>query len=128
MSVRFSDSKLSRRHWLGATSASVLGSSLLGGAPDGWLRALAAADAPVCGRKRSCLLLWMNGGPSQTDTFDMKPGHAHGGPFRPIETAAPGISVCEHLPGIARWMNRLSIVRSMSTREGDHARARDNLR
>ncbi len=70
----------------------------------------------------------MNGGPSQTDTFDLKPGHAHGGPFQPIATAVPGISVCEHLPEIARWTDRLAVIRSMSTREGDHGRARDNLR
>jgi uncharacterized protein (DUF1501 family) len=124
--------KLSRRDWLAATSGSLLSGSLLGGTLLGglsdWLRALAAADRPAGGRKRSCLLLWMNGGPSQTDTFDMKPGHAHGGPFRPIATGTAGISISEHFPGLAAWSDRLAVVRSMSTREGDHGRARLNLR
>ena len=47
---------------------------------------------------RSCILLWMNGGPSQMDTFDLKPGHANGGPFKAIETAVPGLRISEHLP------------------------------
>jgi uncharacterized protein (DUF1501 family) len=70
----------------------------------------------------------MNGGPSQTDTFDLKPGHAHGGLFKPIATRTTGISICEHLPKVAQWTDHLAIIRSMSTREGDHGRARDNLR
>src|SRR5580658_14199 len=127
MHSRFLPPKLSRRDWLASTSGGLLGSPLLGGL-GGWLKALAAADGPADGRKRSCLLLWMNGGPSQTDTFDMKPGHAHGGPFRPIATRTPGVSISEHLPGLAAWSDRLAVVRSMSTREGDHGRARVNLR
>ena len=74
-------------------------------------------------RKRSCILLWMNGGPSQIDTFDLKPGHANGGEFKEIETATPGIRISEHLPKIAAWTNRMAIIRSMSTKEGDHSRA-----
>ena len=115
--------QLSRRNWLAATTGTVLGSSL-----GGWLRALAAATETADRPKRSCLLLWMNGGPSQTDTFDLKPGHAHGGPFKAIATRTPGVSISEHLPRIASWTNRLAIVRSMSTREGDHDRAALNLR
>lgn len=123
MTSLLSPPKRSRRDWLAATSGSLLGGTLAG-----WLRALAAADAAASGRNRSCLLLWMNGGPSQTDTFDPKPGHAHGGPFRPIATRTPGIAISEHLPGLAAWSDRLAVVRSMSTREGDHGRARLNLR
>jgi hypothetical protein len=118
--------QVTRRRWLAGTSGTLLGSALAG-----WLQTLAAvagSSAPAARPKRSCVLLWMNGGPSQTDTFDLKLGHAHGGPFRPIATRTHGISICEHLPGIAQWSDRLAIIRSMSTREGDHARARDNLR
>src|SRR5262245_2296767 len=79
-------------------------------------------------RLRSCILLWMSGGPSQMDTFDTKPAHANGGPIRSIETAAPGIRISEHLPRLAAQMNRLAVVRSMSTREGDHGRATYHLR
>ena len=67
---------LSRRDWLKLTAAGVLGCST-----SGWLGALAADAAGNPQRKRSCILLWMSGGPSQLDTFDLKPGHPHGGPF-----------------------------------------------
>jgi hypothetical protein len=70
----------------------------------------------------------MNGGPSQTDTFDPKPGHANGGPFAAIHTSTPGIRIAEHLPLVARQMHHLAIVRSMQTREGDHGRASYHLR
>ena len=66
----------------------------------------------------------MTGGPSQIDTFDPKPGHANGGPFKPIETAVPGIRISEHLPKLAKQMKDLALIRSMSTKEGDHGRAR----
>lgn len=119
----FGLNQLTRRRWLQATSGSVAGAWL-----GGWFGSLASAMADSERSKRSCILLWMNGGPSQTDTFDMKLGHEHGGPFRSIATRAAGIQVCEHLPGIAQWTDRLAIIRSMSTKEGDHGRARDNLR
>jgi uncharacterized protein (DUF1501 family) len=65
----------------------------------------------------------MDGGPSQMDTFDLKPGHANGGPFREIATAVSGIRISEHLPQIARHMDRLALVRSMHSKEGDHGLA-----
>src|SRR5262245_42198865 len=114
---------VSRRQWLryslGAGSALSLGA---------WLPGLgaAAADHPQC--QRSCILLWMSGGPSQTDSFDLKPGHDNGGPFRDIPTAAEGVRISEHLPGVAGQMKHLAVVRSMSTREGDHGRATLHLR
>jgi hypothetical protein len=94
----------------------------------GWLPALAACAAGDPARKRACIVLWMAGGPTQTDTFDPKPGHANGGPFRAIDTAAPGVRVAEHLPRVAGQMKHLAVVRSMATREGDHARATLHLR
>ena len=54
------------------------------------------------------------------DTFDLKPGHVNGGPFREIATAVPGIQISEHLPQLARHMDRLVLVRSMTSKEGDH--------
>jgi hypothetical protein len=89
----------------------------------GWLERLAADTANDPGRKRSCILLWMNGGPSQTDTFDLKPDHPNGGPFKPRQTSAPGLQISEHLPKLAQFGDRLAVIRSMSTKEGDHARA-----
>jgi hypothetical protein len=97
-------------------------------AASGWFSQLAAQTAANPQRRRSCILLWMSGGPSQTDTFDPKPGHANGGPFSAIETNVAGIRIGQHLPQMAQQMNRLAIIRSMQTREGDHGRASYHLR
>jgi hypothetical protein len=109
---------LSRREALTLTAAGVTTASL-----SGWFGALADEAAPHPQRRRACILLWMNGGPSQTDTFDLKPGHANGGPYREIQTAVPGVRIGEHLPRLARQMRHIAILRNMSTREGDHGRA-----
>jgi hypothetical protein len=77
-----------------------------------------AAEARKQGKR--CILLWMNGGASQIDTFDMKPGRPTGGPFRPVATNVPGIQVCEYLPKIAQMADRLAIIRSMRTQSPDH--------
>ena len=69
------------------------------------------------------MLLWLNGGPSTIDLWDLKPGHANGGPFQTIETAVPGIAVSEHLPLLARWTKETAIIRSLTSKEGDHTRA-----
>src|SRR4051812_24842055 len=69
---------------------------------------------------KSCILLWMNGGASQIDTFDMKPGTPTGGPFRPISTRVPGTQVCEYMPKMAGLADRLAILRSMRTQSPDH--------
>src|SRR5215510_8378130 len=110
--------RLSRRDWLRLSTAGVVSYSL-----SGWLEALAADTAQHPQRKRSCILLWMNGGPSQMDTFDLKPGHANGGQFKEIPTSVPGIKISEHLPKIATHMNDMVLIRSMSTKEADHGRA-----
>src|ERR1700722_11476350 len=94
----------------------------------GWLEALADETANNPQRRRSCILLWMNGGPSQMDTFDLKPGHANGGTFKAIETSVPGIQISEHLPRLAQLADHLALLRSMSTKEGDHGRASYFLR
>jgi hypothetical protein len=98
------------------------------GLSSGWLTALAARAADDPARKRSCIVLWMAGGPTQTDTFDPKPDHANGGPFKTIDTAAEGVRIAEYLPKVAKVMKHLAIVRSMSTKEGDHGRATLHLR
>ena len=114
---------LSRREWLMLSSAGVVGYSL-----SGWLGQLADAAANDPRRRRSCILLWMNGGPSQIDTFDPKEGTVNGGPFRSIATAVPGIRISEHLPHVAATMRDIAIIRSMSTREADHGRATYQMR
>src|SRR3954463_7116089 len=107
---------LSRRDWLRLTAAGALGPSL-----PGCLPALAADAAAPPHRRRSCILLWMNGGPSTIDLWDLKPGHENGGPYKQIE-AAPDLLIGEHLPKIARHGKSLAVLRGMSTKEGDHAR------
>jgi hypothetical protein len=115
--------RLSRRDWLKLSAAGVIGYSM-----SGWLENLANAAAASPMRKRSCILLWMTGGPSQMDTFDLKPGHANGGPYKEIATKVPGIKISEHLPKIARHMDRMALIRSMRTREADHGRATYQMR
>ena len=69
---------------------------------------------------KRCIMLYMAGGASQIDTFDMKPGRPTGGEFRPVQTNVTGIQVCEYLPNIARHADKLGIIRSMRTRTPDH--------
>src|SRR5205814_2419755 len=85
----------------------------------GLVHSQTVADAAKKLAKR-CILLWMNGGASQIDTFDMKPGRSTGGPFRPISTNVPGIQICEYLPRLARMTDKLGIIRSMRTQSPDH--------
>ena len=102
-----------RRTWLKAVSW-----GLLGGSASGWLPALAEGLATDPRRKRHCILLWMTGGPSQTDTFDMKPSHANGGEFQEIATNVAGLRLSEHLPQLAKQADKLALVRGLSTKEG----------
>ena len=114
---------LSRRDFLSLNAVGALGASM-----SGWLPAFAAAAASDPQRKRSCILLWMSGGPATIDLFDLKVGHENGGPFKEIATAAPGLKFGEHLPRLAEHGKEIAVVRSMSTKEGDHGRATYYLR
>lgn len=69
---------------------------------------------------KRCILLWMNGGASQLDTFDMKPGRPTAGPFRPIGTKVDGLQICEYLPKMAKVADKLAVIRSMHTGSPDH--------
>lgn len=89
-----------------------------------WFGGLAANAASTGRKHKSCILLWMEGGPSQKDTFDLKPGTADAGEFKPIATSVPGIEISEHFPKLARQMHHAAILRSMRTPEGAHARAK----
>jgi hypothetical protein len=110
---------LSRREAFRVSLASALGVSF-----SGWLpRLAAAAGEEIKKQGKSCILLWMNGGPSQTDTLDLKVGHANGGPFKEADTPVPGLKISEHLPGVAKEMKDIALIRSLSTREGEHGLA-----
>jgi hypothetical protein len=107
----------SRRLWMQSLAAGAGAVSV-----SGWFSHLANALASDPSRKRQCILLWMSGGPSQTDTFDMKPNHANGGEFKEIQTAVPGLRWSEHLPKLASMSDEIAVIRGMSTKEGDHGR------
>ncbi len=107
---------LSRRAWFRRMTAGSLGLAWAG-----WMGELARAMAAER-KQRHCILLWMTGGPSQLDTFDPKPEHENGGEFKPIETSVPGLWISEHLPRLARLADQLAVIRSLSTKEGDHGR------
>lgn len=100
-------------------------------AMSGWMRVLAdqAVKAAPGGKAKakSCILLWMDGGPSHKDTFDLKPDSKGAGEFKPIKTSAAGVEISEHLPKLAKLMHHGALVRGMSSPEGAHQRAKYNL-
>jgi hypothetical protein len=100
----------SRRAFIHAGSLSLLGIDLAQ-----QLRA-AAQSGSARGKARSCILLWLEGGPSQMDTWDPKPNSA----FKAVSTNVAGIQVSELLPRMARRMDKMSLVRSMHTKGNDH--------
>ncbi len=85
----------------------------------GLFGSLARADEVAKNQKR-CILLWMNGGASQFETFDMKVGRPTGGPFRPVASNVVGTQVSEFLPRMARQMDKVTVIRSMHTSQIDH--------
>src|SRR5262249_5836566 len=81
----------------------------------------------LVGRARSCIMIFLFGGPSHVDTWDMKPDAPAGyrGEFKPIATTVPGVRLCEHLPRTARVLRHVALVRSVTMRgqvigDGDH--------
>jgi uncharacterized protein (DUF1501 family) len=84
---------------------------------------LAACADELKKKNRACILLWMAGGPSQFETLDPKPGAPTQGPTKAIPTAVPGIHIAEHMPRMAGVMKDLALVRSMTSKEGNHGRA-----
>ncbi|HVJ83389.1 MAG TPA: DUF1501 domain-containing protein [Planctomycetia bacterium] len=110
--------RLTRRDW-----NRLAGAGLLGVGASGWFDSLAAraAEQGSAGRRKACILLYMNGGPSHVDTFDIKPKVSE---FKAIPTAIGGVQFSEHLPKLAKSASDLVVVRGMSTSEGSHARAR----
>jgi len=102
-----------RRRGFIATTAGVLG----------LLNSLEANQDELKKNGKSAILLWMGGGPSTMDIWDLKPGAPTGGPFRPITTTGDA-QISEHMPLMAKQMHHMAIIRSMSTREADHSRGR----
>src|SRR5437764_3017239 len=84
---------------------------------------LAARAGELKKQDRACILLWMAGGPSQFETFDPKPGAATQGPTKAIATSAAGVQIAEHWTNLARVMKDVAVIRSMTSKEGNHGRA-----
>lgn len=119
--LRFCDG-LSRRRFLEVGSLSVFGLSLANLLRRPALGADSAGRAARYTSPRSVILIWQHGGPSQLDTFDMKPEAAREvrGPYQPIASSLPGLDVCELCPEQAKVMDRCTVIRSFSHGNGDH--------
>jgi len=107
--LRITGEQASRRDFLRVGSLGFLGIHL-----NQYLRA--ASVAKPDGKAQSCILLWLEGGPSHVDTWDPKSNSA----FKPMSTNVPGIQISELLPQVAKRMHKLAIVRSMHTKGNDH--------
>lgn len=110
---------MNRRHFM----RHLAGASALAGSALAMGQTLKANAGTLVKNRKAAILLWMGGGPSTMDIWDLKPGTNTGGPFKPISTNGD-VQICEHMPMMAQNMDKLSIVRSMSTREADHMRGR----
>ena len=114
---------LSRRTLLGAGTGGMLMSSLAS--------ALARADeagTTDSARPKSVILLWLEGGPSQLETFDPHVGSKIGGEVKSIDTSVKGLQIADTLPHTAEQMHLTSLVRSVTSKEGDHERAVYNIK
>lgn len=110
---------MNRRHFM----SHLAGASALAGSALAMGQTLKANAGTLKKNRKAAILLWMGGGPSTMDIWDLKPGASTGGEFKPISTNGD-MQICEHMPMMAKNMDKLSIVRSMSTREADHMRGR----
>lgn len=100
-----------------------IGGLALGGLSLADVLRLRANAAPGTGRTKSVIMIWLRGGASHIDSYDMKPGAPAEirGEFRPISTSVPGIQICEHLPRHAQIMDKLAILRGIKSVDiGDH--------
>jgi len=109
------DGAVSRRGFLRRLAAGAAGLGLLD-------RLTLHADE-IKKQRKAVILLWMAGGPSQFETFDPKPGADTQGPTRAIDTATPDIRIAEHWKKVAGVTKELAIIRSMTSKEGNHGRA-----
>ena len=110
---------MNRRHFM----KHLAGATALTGSAIAMGQTLHANAATLKKNHKAAILLWMGGGPSTIDIWDLKPGSSTGGPFKPISTNGD-VQICEHMPMMAKNMDKMSIVRNMSTREADHTRGR----
>lgn len=115
------DTRFPRRRWLQVTAGLGLCTSL---------RPLEAREVQERGRERpkSLIVLWMAGGPSQLETWDPHPGTEIGGPTQAISTSIRDVQIAAGFPQLAAELAALSVIRSLTSKEGDHERGTYNLR
>ena len=106
------DGGLTRRSFLLRSTSGLLGSAAFGWAG----RVRAEADA-LRRRGMACILLFLQGGASQFETFDPKPGTDTGGPTKAIDTVLPGVQIAEHWPKLAQQLNDIALIRSVTSNE-----------
>jgi hypothetical protein len=106
---------LSRRRLLERAAGAALGVGLLPGVD----RVLGAAPQPA-GRAKRLIYLYMAGGMTHLDTFDVKPGTENQGQTQAIATSVAGVQVSEYLPKLAGHMGKMAVIRSMNTQTADH--------
>ena len=110
---------------LAAAAAAAASRTALGGDPPVVERPPDPGDTLAGHAKaKRAIFVYLQGGPSHLDTFDPKPGRSTGGPFKPVQTAIPGVYLGEHVPKLAAQMQRFALIRSMTSKEGNHSRAR----
>ncbi len=111
-------SGMSRRHFMGHMASTTLALPAMQ-----FMSSMTANAAALRKANKSCILLWMSGGPSHMDIWDLKPDSSkNGGPFKPITTSADGVMISEHMPNVAKQMQHMNIVRSLNSKEGNHDR------
>ncbi|MGI8982451.1 MAG: DUF1501 domain-containing protein [Pirellulaceae bacterium] len=109
---------VSRRDFVRIGGLSALGLSL-----PAWLQLRSAqGEEAAKGKAKSCIVIWLDGGPSHLETFDLKPDAPAEvrGPFASIPTSAGDVRICEHLPKLAERMEHAAIIRSMTSPLGEH--------
>jgi hypothetical protein len=109
---------MDRRHFL----KHLAGMAALAGSASIFIRGLRAAAPEMKKQGKSLVILWMGGGPSHMDLWDLKPGQPTGGDFKPIKTPVDGIEISDILPTVAGQFKNLSIIRSLQSNEGSHER------
>ncbi|MCH7989485.1 MAG: DUF1501 domain-containing protein [Planctomycetes bacterium] len=93
------------------------------------MRRLSAAHSKSETKAKSCILIWLDGGPSHLETFDLKPQAPAEvrGPFQPISTSLPGVQICELMPRLARMSEQYAVIRSMTHKMAQHDKANSML-
>ena len=117
------DGAIRRRRFL-----QLAGAGFAGMAAHDWLGTLGVSAEEMKRQGKACIMVFLNGAPSQLETWDPKPGIETGGPTKAIETAVPGVRIAEYWPKVAKRMKDIAIVRTLHGKEAAHERGQYHLR